>query len=188
MKLPSANSNVPRGIARSKTQQHMIRLIPRGARRQSGIMLLECLVYIVVFAIVTGAGMAAFYCCLNHSRAMIYATDDIGSALRAGERWRADVRGATGKISVETGAGSQTVRIPKAGGEIYYRFENGEVRRQSSSAKVSSLLLAKVKASEMKADPRGSVAAWRWELELTPRRKEMRVPMLFTFEAAQTKP
>ena len=166
----------------------MIRLIPRGARRRSGVLLIECLVYIVVFAIVTGAGMAAFYCCLNHSRAMIYATDDIGSALRAGERWRADVRGATGKISLETRTGGQTVRIPKAGGEIYYRFENGEVRRQSSSAKVSSVLLAKVKASEMKADPRDGVAAWRWELELTPRRPEMRLPMLFTFGAAQTKP
>ena len=157
-------------------------------RRRSGILLIECLVYIVVFAIVTGAGMAAFYCCWNHSRAMIYATDDIGSALRAGERWRADVRGATGKISVKTGAGGQTVQIPKAGGEILYRFENGEMRRESSSTKASSLVLVKVKTSEMKADPRGGVAAWRWELELAPRRTEMRLPLLFTFEAAQTKP
>ncbi len=188
MKLPSAISNVPRGIARSKTQQHMIRLIPRGARCRSGILLIECLVYIVVFAIVTGAGMAAFYCCLNHSRAMICATDDIGSALRAGERWRADVRGATGIISVETGAAGQTVRIPIAGGNIFYCFENGEMRRQSSSTKVSTPLLDKVKTSEMKADPRGGVAAWRWELELAPRRTEMRLPLLFTFEAAQTKP
>jgi hypothetical protein len=167
MKLPSAISN---------------------ARRRSGIMLLECLVYIAVFAILTGAGMAAFYCCLNHSKAMIYATDDIGSALRAGERWRADVRGSTGKITIETGAGRETVRIPKAGGEIFYRFENGELRRGSSSTKVSALVLDKVKTSEMKADPRGAVSAWRWELELTPRRKEMRLPLLFTFEAAQFKP
>jgi hypothetical protein len=167
MKLPSTSSN---------------------SRRRSGVLLLECLVYIVVFAILTGAGMAAFYCCWSHSKAMIYATDDIGSALRAGERWRADVRGATGKISIETGAGGETVRIPKAGGEIFYRFENGELRRGISSKKVSALRLARVKASEMKADPRGAVSAWRWELELTPRRPEMRLPLLFTFEAAQTKP
>jgi hypothetical protein len=28
------------------------------------------------------------------------------------------------------------------------------------------------------------VTAWRWEVELTPRRKETHLPLLFTFEAA----
>ena len=36
----------------------------------------------------------------------------------------------------------------------------------------------------MVMDTRGPVSAWRWELELTPRRKEARLPLLFTFEAA----
>ena len=40
----------------------------------------------------------------------------------------------------------------------------------------------------MKPDARGEVRAWRWELELAPRRKETHLPLLFTFEAAQTKP
>ena len=65
-------------------------------------MLMECLVYIAVFAILLGGGTAAFYFCWDHSKALIYATDDIASALHAGERWRADVRAATGKITVET--------------------------------------------------------------------------------------
>src|SRR5674476_390798 len=95
-------------------------------RRQAGILLIECMVYISVFAILTGIGTAAFYFCWDHTRAVIYATDDIASALRAGERWRADVR--------------------------------------------------------------GTVSAWRWELELTPRRKETQLLLLFTFAAAQTKP
>ena len=157
-------------------------------RRAAGILLTECVVYIAVFAILTGIGTAAFYLCWDHSQALIYATDDITSALRAGEHWRADVRGATGKISVETTATGELVRIPETEKEIVYRFESGEVRREIPASKNSQLLLPKVKTSQMKADARGTVSAWRWELELTPRRKETQLPLLFTFEAAQTKP
>ncbi len=40
----------------------------------------------------------------------------------------------------------------------------------------------------MNAEARDSVSAWRWELELSERRKETHLPLLFTFEAAQKKP
>lgn len=157
-------------------------------RRQAGILLVECLVYIAVFAILLGIGTAAFYFCWDHSKALVYATDDISSALRAGERWRADVRGATGKISVETTAAGEAVRIPAADKEIVYRFESGEVRREVTPPNISQPLLPKVKASQMKLETRGGVTAWRWELELTPRRREMQLPLRFTFEAVQPKP
>jgi Tfp pilus assembly protein PilX len=161
--------------------------IPR-VRRQAGILLVECLVYIAVFAILLGIGMAAFYFCWDHSKALIYATDDVESALRAGERWRADVRDATGKISVETTATGEVVRIPETEKEIIYHFDSGEMRRQIASGNFSQLLLPKVKTSQMKMDARGEVTAWCWELELTERRRETHLPLLFTFEAAQTKP
>jgi hypothetical protein len=158
------------------------------ARGRSGILLMECLMYLAVFAILLGGATTVFYFCWDHSKAMIYATDDIASALRAGERWRADVRAATGKISVETAATGEVVRIPETEREIVYRFESGEVRRQIASENFSQLLLPKVRTSQMKMDARGEVTAWRWELELTERRKETQLPLLFTFEAAQTKP
>ena len=161
--------------------------IPR-VRRQAGVLLVECLVYIAVFAILLGIGTAAFYFCWDHSKALIYATDDISSALRAGERWRADVREAAEKISVETTATGEVVRIPEKGKKIVYRFESGEMRRQILSEKFSQLLLSKVKKSQMKIDTRGEVTAWRWELELTERRKGTHLPLMFTFEAVQTKP
>lgn len=158
------------------------------ARRQAGIMLIECLVYLAVFAILLGIGIATFYFCWDHSRAVIYATDDIASALHAGERWRADVRQATGKISVETTTAGEVVRIPEAEKEVVYRFESGEMRREISTVKNPELLLPKVKASQMQAEVRGAVDAWRWELELTQRRKETRLPLRFTFEAVPAKP
>ena len=157
-------------------------------RRAAGMMLIQCLVYISVFAILMGVGFGAFYLCWDHSKALIYATDDIGAALRAGECWRADVRAATGKISIVSTAAGEVVRIPEPQKEIVYRFESGEVRREISTLKNSQLLLQKVRTSQMQEEPRDGVTAWRWELVLNERRPETQLPLLFTFEAAQTKP
>ena len=167
MKLPSANST---------------------RRRAAGILLTECLVYLSVFTILLGIGTAAFYFCWDHSRALIFATDDIAAALHTGERWRADVRAATGKIAVETTAAGEVVRIPEAEKEVVYRFESGAVRREIPAVNLSQVLLPKVKSSQMQAEARAGVTAWRWELELTPRRKEAYLPLRFTFAAAQSKP
>jgi Tfp pilus assembly protein FimT len=163
------------------------RNIPR-VPRQAGVLLIECLVYIAVFGILLGGGMAVFYFCWDHTKALTYATNDIAAALRAGERWRADVRAATGEISVATTKTGEVVRIPGTEKEVIYRFESGAVRREIPAAHLSRLLLPKVKTSQMTAAARGSVNAWRWELELTERRKETHLPLLFTFEAAQAKP
>ena len=165
----------------------LTRHIPH-AHRQAGVLLIECLVYIAVFAILIVGGMTVFYFCWDHSKAVILATDDITAALRAGERWRADVRAATGNISLTTTPAGELVRIPESQKEILYRFEAGEVRREIPAIHHSWLLLPKVKDSQMKADSRGSVSAWRWDLELQQRRKETHLPLLFTFEAAPTKP
>lgn len=151
--------------------------------------MIECLVYIAVFGILLGLGTGAFFFCWDHTRAVLYATNDIESALRAGERWRADVRAATGEISVKTTSTGQIVTIPEGTKEIFYRFASGELRRQVASENVSQLMLPKVKASDMRSDPRGNVAAWRWDLELAERRQETHLPLLFTFEAvAKTTP
>jgi hypothetical protein len=159
-----------------------------GVRRRSAMMLIECLVYIAVFAILTGIGLASFYFCWDHTRRTIYATDEVESALRAGEGWRADVRSATGKISVENTATGEVVTIPEGERTVVYRFEAGELHREIPAQNNSRLLLPKVKTSEMTTEARDGVTAWRWELAVTPRRNEARLPLLFTFEAAQTKP
>lgn len=169
------------------------------SRRAAGVLLIECLVYIAVFSILTGIGLAAFYLCWDHSKALVYATDDISAALRAGERWRSDVRHATGAISreplavsqgktdLETSAAGEVVRLPEADRTVVYRFEAGEVRREIPALHTSELLLARVTTSQMTTESRTGVTAWRWELELRVRRSETQLPLLFTFEAA-TKP
>jgi hypothetical protein len=154
------------------------------ARTRAGYLLIECLVYLSVLVVILGLGLGAFYVCWDYSKALHYATDDINAALHAGERWRADIRSATGKIAVETTPEGERLRILHGTNEIIYNFNAGEVRRQLASSDFSELLLPKVKVSQMVTEKRGPVAAWRWEVELTPRRKETHLPLLFTFEAA----
>ena len=156
------------------------------ARYTVGIMLIECLVYIAVFTVVVGLGMATFYLYWDNSKALRYATDDITAALRTGERWRADVRSATGEITVETTSAGEYLRIPHGTNQVIYRFNAGEIRRQSTSTGFAEPMLTSVKMSQMVMDRRGPVNAWRWELELKPRRNETRLPLQFTFEAAKT--
>lgn len=158
-------------------------------RSTAGILLVEYLVYIAVFAILIGVGTAAFYVCWDWSKALLYATDDISATLRAGERWRADVRGATGKITVETTAAGELLRIPRGTNAVLYRFKAGKICRQLAASDYSEPLLRTVKVSQMVMDSRGPVTAWRWELELKPRRQETGLPLRFTFEtAAKTTP
>jgi hypothetical protein len=161
---------------------------PNMMNKRSGVMLIECLVYIFVFAILLGGGMAAFYFCWDHTRAVIFTAGEIESTLHAGETWRADVRAATGDIVVENTTLGEIVRIPRHEKEIVYRFSDGELRREIPAQNYSRVLLPKVKTSGMKTTPRSGVTAWRWEMELTPRRKGARLPLLFTFEAVQPKP
>src|ERR1700690_441955 len=103
-------------------------------RDQAGYLLIECLVYLSVIVVILGLGTGAFYVCWDHSKALHYATDDINAALHAGERWRADIRNATGQITVKTTAEGEQLRIPGRAGGIIYSFSGGEVRRQIASS------------------------------------------------------
>ncbi len=158
------------------------------AKDRKGFTLIEFITFIAVFLILSSVAMGAFYLCWNHAQALMYAANDTTAALQAGERWRADVRHATGTITVETTASGETMKIPEGETEVIYRFDSGQVQRQLGSASFNLFRLTKVISSEMKTEVRGGVTAWRWELELAQRRKETYLPLLFTFEAVQKTP
>lgn len=151
--------------------------------REAGILLVECVVYIAVFAILLSVATVAFYQCWDYSKALRYSTDDIESALRAGEYWRADIRAADGRIILHRNAGGETVQMPQKGQTVVYRFANGQLCREIPAQNISRVLLTKIKNSDMQPDPRGNVSAWCWELELIQRRPQMHLPLAFTFEA-----
>jgi hypothetical protein len=148
---------------------------------EEGMMLIDCLVSIALFFVVTGAAFSFFYTCWEGSSALRRNTDDITGALRAGEMWRADVRSATGALRVEDAVGGEVLRIPEKSGEVVYKFADGALSRNSGGGWTE--LLAKVKTSRMESERRQQVTAWRWEVELMTKKRTLQVKPLFTFEA-----
>ena len=146
-------------------------------KSKRGYTLIEVLVYIAVLAVVLNLAFAAYYRYDLHSRNLRRNADDIVRTMRAGERWREDIRNATAPPRpIENG-----VAIPQPSTEVAYIFADGAVWRQVAGSR--TLALKQVKASTMSADSRQHVNAWRWEVELTSPKKFVLVRPLFTFTA-----
>ena len=145
-------------------------------------MLVEALVYVGVSVLLLGVAYAAMYRCIDSSVALRRSADDLTGALHAGERWRADVRAARAPIRVENLANEQVLHLTGSEGEVVYRAADGAVFRRVGAG-TWTRVLANVSSSNMQSDPRQTVAAWRWELQLKTRAKTSRIHPLFTFIA-----
>ena len=163
---------------------------PICSRRRScaAILLVECLVYLAVFFVVTGLAFAALHRTWLAHKALRHNAEDIVAALHAGERWRADIRRATGPIEHHEENGMWIVRIPGADDSVFYLFSHGEVMRSTTNRLSEAVVLRNVKASEMTPDQRSQITAWCWELELKSSRPNAKTRPLFTFTAVAPHP
>ena len=143
-----------------------------------GIVLIDAMVYIVVLSIIVILAASVFDKGMRESAGLQRNVADIERAMKAGERWRTDVRAAVGPIE----ATEQTLTIPQRDGEIVYEFTTNQVRRTVNAAK-TEVFLARVQNSSMTQERRGYIVGWKWEVELERRLKEARVRPLFTFMA-----
>lgn len=148
-----------------------------------GIALIECLVYVSCMLVFIGAGGMAFHAAIASSAKLRQNADDIVHALKAGERWRADVRQATGPLTVEEGVAGRALYIPQEGRRISYLVVSNTVLRCSEPGDRCERVFGAVKTCEFVRDQRQKVASWRWEVELPARLKTARVQPLFTFTA-----
>jgi len=139
-------------------------------------------VYAGVYLLVLGLAFFAFYRCVDNMRNVRRNSDDITRAVHAGEVWRGDVRAATAPIQFNES--EQTLRIKRGDREISYRFTDAQIFRKTGADAPWTVLLAKVQHSEMQTDRRTHVTAWRWDVELQTKQKNVRVKPLFTFVAA----
>ena len=146
-------------------------------KRRGGFMLIECLVYIVILAVVFDLAYAAYYRCQTNSANLRRNAQDIAITMRAGECWRADIRAAKAPPKL---AGDKLV-ITQAAGEVVYEFVDNTMWRQVGPARIA--LLRRLRASTMQADARSQVTSWRWEVELMAGKKTPRIRPLFTFTA-----
>ena len=161
--------------------------VPPRSRSQAGILLVECMVYIVLFFIITGLAFAAFYRCEKNTRNLQRNTDDILRVVKTGELWRQDIRKASAPPHVVAGSELLILHVPQGTNEVLYAFSNGEILRRPTLTAPWVRLMLKVKNSRMESERRQHVAAWRWEVELQSEQKVARVKPLFLFQAvAQT--
>jgi prepilin-type N-terminal cleavage/methylation domain-containing protein len=156
--------------------------VPR-LRFQRGLSLIECLVYIAILGVILSVGGMTLAKAWDQGRAVQRNADDILRAVHAGERWRADIRRATGPIRVSAESDGERVRIPTPAGDVIYRSTTNAVFVQAGPTAPELTLLTRVRNSHMTAEPHPTLTAWRWELELQPAQKKARLRPLFTFAA-----
>lgn len=149
----------------------------RGGDR-SGATLLETLVYIPLFFLITSMAFTVFYRTNEQSRALRRSADDITGSLAAGERWRADVRAATQPPTLAEGK----LVLKQGAAEVTYFMRSNVVWRQVSTARPERIISG-VLASEFKMDQRQFTTAWQWHLELKKHRQTSNMRPLFTFTA-----
>ena len=157
---------------------------PHGtARRSAGVSLIECLVYIGLVFVVVGGAYLALYHATDNTKGLRRNADDIAAALSVGERWRQDIRDSIGPIQVENIETNQVVHIPQRQGEVVYEFAEGRLSRQQRADAPLLVVLPRVKASVMTADPRSRVTAWRWDLTIQSKTRSVRLKPVFSFAA-----
>ena len=156
-------------------------------RFERGLSLIEALVYVAILGVIMSIGGMTLAKAWDQGRALQRNSTEILRAVHAGERWRADIRRATGPIRLTAEADGDRVRIPTATGEVVYRSTTNAVLVQAKPAGPELTLLANVRGSHMTPDKRDRITAWRWELELQPALKKARLRPLFTFEAVPGK-
>lgn len=157
---------------------------------RSGITLVECLVYISVWFVITGLAFGAYFRVLDNAKRIRRNAADVARALQAGEVWRRDIREASGPISCTNllGIGEELLRIPQLSGEVSYRFTGSNVLRRANAEAPWTVALGLVNASGMVEARRDSIRSWKWEVELKSPRKAPRQKPLFSFQAVPSTP
>lgn len=161
-------------------------LSPATCHSTAAFSLVECLVYIAIFAVFIVLAMQAFFAGRDGSDRLTRSADDLTRAIHAGERWREDVRTATAAPRVVTESGQTWLVLPHGSNVVVYTHFKDTLWRQANTNAPWQPALARVKASRMDPDARAHVTAWRWELELAVKDERQRTRPRFTFLAAAT--
>jgi hypothetical protein len=143
-----------------------------------GLLLVDLVIYLALVSFLLILAAVVFDRFLTQSADLRRNISDIEQALKAGERWRADIRAATAAPQLL----GNTMIIPLGTGELTYTFGTNVTRRRTSS-EVIETIVGGVKTNQFFFEQRAHAGVWRWELELESRRKSARVRPLFTLIA-----
>lgn len=151
---------------------------------RSGILLVECMIYISALAVLLAVAATAFYQFQMQSLHLQRNAHDIARTLQAGERWRADVR-ASEAAELLPGEQGPVLRLDCGTNEVRYGYSDGVVWRKKSVNAEWTPLLFEVKNSTMELESRTWAAVWHWNVELKTAQKAIRQRPLFSFLAVR---
>lgn len=154
----------------------------------AGLTLVPVLVYLGVFLIIANLATMAFFTVLEHVRTVRHETDQVTTALVAGERWRDDIRRATAPPQLLVTTSMTTLLIPRGTNEVGYLYQAGQVFRRSRQDAFWQPILGPASQADFIPDTRAGVPSWRWEVRFPDRRGRPRAPLAFTFQAVPLKP
>jgi len=170
------------GAAMTMGRSNAIR-VPRGHRAQAGILLIEAVVYLSLFFLISGLAGAGFYRALEHVRRLDRTANEIGTVVSVGELWRADIRSATAPIRLEGQGANPRLVIPHGSSNTIWTSDKDVVSRQPPGQRAGANVLHGLAASVFLRDHRENATSWRWEIELTPARTDPAIHPMFTFQA-----
>lgn len=158
--------------------------------RESGLTLVAVIVYLGAFLIIVNLAGMAFFTVLEHVRGVRHETEQVTTALVAGERWRADIRRASAPPQLVLTNDATFLFIPSGTNEIGYMHlaRAGQVFRRSRTNESWQPVLGPVAGLQFVEDVRADVRSWRWEVSFPDRRKRPRPPLAFTFQAVPATP
>ena len=159
-----------------------MKLLSHRTRSKAGVSLIECLVYIGLFAVLLTCATRFFSVIYYHNKAAASAASYTIAALDAAKHWRRDIANAKGEPKLIRDDHFDVIRIDQANGEqVSYRVNGTRLERHNSKEWVP--IIRRVASSIMLPDQREQVRAWRWDLAMETRSRFLGVPVRFSFPA-----
>ena len=156
-------------------------------RSEAGVSLIECLVYIGLFAVLLLCGSRFFTVVYHHNKAVAKAASYTNAALDAARHWRRDIANAKGEPELIRGDHFDVIRIDQANGEqVSYRVNGTRLERNDGTEWIP--IIRRVASSIMLPDQRQHVRAWRWELAMETKSRFLGDPVRFSFTAVPGHP
>lgn len=150
---------------------------------QSGFTLLHCLVYIALLGFLGNLSYQCYYRCLTSSKYLERNARDISRTLHAGEIWREDIRMAVASPRIHTLENQTVLVIPHKSITLWYWLEGTAIWKSRNEGVTKERFLELVQESDMQAEDRNGLTAWKWEVVLAQSQKVVRLPGIFTFYA-----
>ena len=151
--------------------------------KESGMALLECLIYCGLLFVIFWLALESFYRGVANARQLDRQAAQVAKVLSVGERWRADVRLARGPLREALVADGIRLVVPQQAGETVYGFREHTLYRQAAGSGYDEPVLTDVDEVRYFRDEPATVGSWRCELMLTGKKNRPGPKPQFTFQA-----